>query len=70
MLNFQRLRRPSTWFKSKTAHFYLQPLFNAFKNLSALRLTYLTCFVGHLVTESTGTGSLDDVKTHHTHTFS
>ena len=29
MLKFQRLSRPSTWYKSKTAHFYLQPLFNA-----------------------------------------
>ena len=34
--------------------------------LSALRLTYLTCCVGHWVTESTGTGSLDD----QIHTFS
>ena len=32
--------------------------------------TYLTCCVGHWVTESTGTGSPDDVKTHHKHTFS
>ena len=35
--------------------------------LSALRLTYLTCCVGHWVTESIGAGSFDDVKTHHTH---
>ena len=28
------------------------------------------CGVGHLVTESTEKRSLDDVKTHHTHTFS
>ena len=63
------LRRPLTWFKSKFAHLYLQPLFNALHMLSALRLAYLTCCVGHWVTESTRTGSLDDVKTHHTHIF-
>ena len=67
---FNDLSRRSTWFESKTAHFYLQPLFNALNMLSALRLTYLTCCVGHWVTESTGTGSLDDVKTHNTHAFS
>ena len=39
MLNFQRLSRPSTWFKSKTAQFYLKPFFNALNVLSALRLT-------------------------------
>ena len=50
--------------------FYLQPLFNALNMLSALRLTYLTSCVGLSVTESTGTGSPDDVKTHHKHTFS
>ena len=42
MLNFQRLSWPSTWFKSKTEHFYFQPLFDALNMLSALRLTYLT----------------------------
>ena len=47
MLNFSDLSRPLTWFKSKTAHFYLQPLFNALNMLSALRLTYLTCCVWH-----------------------
>ena len=67
---FSDLSRPSTWFKSKTTHFYLQPLFNALNMLSAWRFAYLTCCVGHWVTESTGTGSLDDVKTHYTHTFS
>ena len=41
MLNFQRFKSVSSWFKSKTAHFYLQPLFNALNMLSALRLTYL-----------------------------
>ena len=67
---FSDISRPSTWFKSKTAHFYLQPLFNALNMPSALRLTYLTCCVGHCrVTESIETRSLDDVKTHHTHTF-
>ena len=43
---FSDLSRPSTFIKSKTAHFYLQPLFNALNMLSALRLTYLTCCVG------------------------
>ena len=57
---FSDLGRPSTWFKSLTAHFYLKPLFNALNMLSALRLTYFNC---------TGTGCLDDVKKH-THTFS
>ena len=40
MLIFSDLSRPSTWFKSKTAHFYLQPVFNALNMLSALRLTH------------------------------
>ena len=66
---FNDLSLPSTWFKSKTAQFYLQPLFNALNVLSALWLTYLTCCVGQWVTESTGTGSLDNVKKTHTHIF-
>ena len=41
---FSDLSRPSTWFKSKTGHFYLKPLINALNMLSALRLTYLTCW--------------------------
>ena len=41
---FSDLSRPSTCFKSKTAHFYLKPLFNALNMLSALRLLYLTCW--------------------------
>ena len=36
---FSDLSRPSTWFKSKTAHFYLQPVFNALNMPRALRLT-------------------------------
>ena len=39
MLNFHRFKLASTWFKSKTAYFYLQTLFNALNMLSALRLT-------------------------------
>ena len=35
---YSDLSRSSTGFKSKTAHFYLQPLFNALNMLSALRL--------------------------------
>ena len=61
---FSDLSRPSTWFKSKTAYFYLQPLFNALNMLSALRLTYSTCCVGHW------DGEPWHVKTYHTHTFS
>ena len=56
--------------KVKLCFFTYNLLFNAFNMLSALRLTYLTCRVGHGVTESTRTWSLDDVKTHYTHTFS
>ena len=67
---FSDLSRPSICSKSKTAHFYLQPLFNALNMLSSLRLTYLTCCVGKWVTESTGTGSPDDVKNTRTHIFS
>ena len=37
---FSDWSRPSTWFKSKTAHFYLKPLFNALNMLSGLRLAY------------------------------
>ena len=47
MLNFQGLKSAFTLFKSKTVHFYLQPLFSALNMLSALRLTYLTRCVGH-----------------------
>ena len=42
--NYSNLSRPSAWFKSKTAHFYLKRLFNALNMVSALRLTYLTCW--------------------------
>ena len=38
---FSDLSRPLAWFKSKTAHFYLQRLFNALNMLNALRLTYI-----------------------------
>ena len=44
MLNLQRFKSA---LKSKIEHFHLQPLFNAFNMLSALRLSILTCCVGH-----------------------
>ena len=45
MLNFQRFkRRPSTWFKSKTAHFYLQPLFNALNMLNGIGIDIFNPF--------------------------
>ena len=56
MMNFQRLSRPSILFKSKTTHFYLKALFNVLNMLSALRLSYITCCVGYIVTESIRTG--------------
>ena len=62
MLNFQRFKSPSTWFKA--AHFYLQTLLNAFNMLSALRLTYLTCCVG----QNERRGALTMLT--HTQTFS
>ena len=61
---FSDLSRPSTWFKSKTVHFYLQPLFNALNTPSDLRLTYFICCVRQWATESTGMEILDDVKKH------
>ena len=64
------LSRFSTWFKSKTAHFYFQPLFNALNMLSALRLTYLTCCIGHWSSDWHRDGEPWRCKTHHTHTFS
>ena len=40
MLRFQWLKKPYTWYKTKTANFYSQHLFNALNMLNGLRLTY------------------------------
>ena len=67
---FSDLSQPSTWSKSKTAHFYFKPLFNALNMLSALWLAYLTCWT--MRDWMHGKRSLDDVnkkQQQHTHIF-